>query len=624
MQRNTPTGGVVSALGKRIWLLLVWLVLLWPLGAEPLTLDQATLQAALNQVVQKHRDLLQPLLDPNQSIDDALKDLIGDGQLKLEQEAGASFYRAGKLRIQVQAGLKHEDEVAGGITRPFQMIKGQGGDILIIFNSDRNGSMWQLKDTMIHELAHALLMRLSARGYWKSDGGQVEDRGPALACHECCCYVINMGILQRLACEFPEQRAAIHARLLQKLKILENRYFARAIALGQVQDAQQLAAMLSRFRDDLQQAKLSALADQQARLQALLQRQNENQQQIQELKRALGALEAEVKKATLELHRGNDADKPELRKVRDQFQARLRELQQQLDRLKATASQLDKEKKELLAQGAWLEKALSRQYAALFKDLSRAQLRAHRLSLEERLGQMRLQEQQAAAQPLGPSRGSDWRQAVDEGLVSVVLQGQARTAGTVFRARIHLLVPTRLQLTLPAGSVVQCDLPGVQNMLVASSLQFELSPQQPSLQHDLEGYCLDPLLRPPPLDPSAFWRLAQPAPHHGPALAIVQAAEALHRRGQLHRDLGARHLQTVIQRALWHWRMPERFDVQRLRADLLQQVERGEIPVTSQQIDDLVDHLWLDVERVLHPSVRRAEPTAWGTLPPTHVARHCR
>jgi len=224
---------------------------------------------------------------------------------------------------------------------------------------------------------------------------------------------------------------------------------------------------------------------------------------------------------------------------------------------------------------------------------------------------------------IGRPRGFTW-----------TLTGLGVSAGTIFQIAVQNQTSDPLVVQVPAGTVFKPSNPEYQRTITAGDQNIEVPPNQ-TTKAPVEGYCLDYGLKPPPAsaaraagakgsvllastDPLVVGALlavqaGQPASVHyalddNPVAyaafrQIIQAGNRLAAEGKLHTDLpAAQHKLAVIQRAIWTHAtrgssQPHTKDT--LLADIRKQVREAGGTQTEQQIQELVNHLWEDVEAVL-------------------------
>lgn len=197
------------------------------------------------------------------------------------------------------------------------------------------------------------------------------------------------------------------------------------------------------------------------------------------------------------------------------------------------------------------------------------------------------------------------RDALQSGRVKLHLEGKGVAAGTVFKARLQRLGPNSLVVEIAAGTPL-CPVQGpIQEMMVSQDVFIPLT--APEQSADIPGYCLDPELAPPPPpqpgQPPVEWTVANPCENPArylSALSTIRAGQRLSESGGYHTDMPApKYRDTVIQRALWHRANPKSFGKQRLHEDLTRQVADSGGRQTPEQIQQLTDHLWDDVDLTL-------------------------
>lgn len=199
----------------------------------------------------------------------------------------------------------------------------------------------------------------------------------------------------------------------------------------------------------------------------------------------------------------------------------------------------------------------------------------------------------AEATPLG--------EALERKRVEMKLEGKGVAAGDVFTAHLRRTAPGPFVLEIVGGTPICPDRAGVQTMMVAHDVFVPLN--QPEVTVNLPGYCLIPGLPPPPKSQDVVWSVANPCEQpklYQPAQRTIRAGRRLSEAGRFHTDMpAAKYRDTVIQRALWNLADPEGWGKERLKADLIKQVRDSGGQQTPEQIQQLTDHLWEDVDLTL-------------------------
>ncbi len=205
------------------------------------------------------------------------------------------------------------------------------------------------------------------------------------------------------------------------------------------------------------------------------------------------------------------------------------------------------------------------------------------------------------------------REAIGLGLVAVDFVGQGRAAGHVFKLEITRNTPEPFTLEIAVGTPISPGVAGVQTMMVG--LDTAVTLVEPVTTVDVVGYCLNPELAPPPTeeqiragDERPTWTVVnpweRPEVYQAPA-GIISAGNTLAEGGAYHTDMPKqKYLQTVVQRAIWHQSAPQKYNKERLHQDLVAQVERSGGRQTPEQIQNLTDHLWDDIDLTIKEGQR--------------------
>ena len=198
-----------------------------------------------------------------------------------------------------------------------------------------------------------------------------------------------------------------------------------------------------------------------------------------------------------------------------------------------------------------------------------------------------------------------------------------RAAGAILRAEVRNLGSSPLFLSLPEGTLIVPISPQEQTRMVIDEVQFEVSPGGLKTL-DVQGVCVEygkpvppanevarpyrvtcPGEKPPEVSWAEFLQSdGIPSHRFTPQLMekvvacarIPGQARALHSAGKLHRDLGPRHLLSVIQRSVWT--VCDGHDRQKIYEDIRSQVKQTGGSQTDEQVQQLSDNLWADVDLV--------------------------
>ncbi len=198
-----------------------------------------------------------------------------------------------------------------------------------------------------------------------------------------------------------------------------------------------------------------------------------------------------------------------------------------------------------------------------------------------------------------------------------------RAAGAVLQAEVHNIGSQTLQLSLPEGTLFVPLKPEEQTRMVIDEELFEVPPGgQTSVP--VSGVCVEygkpvpaagttpqayHVTCPAEKAPGTSWPeflqadgiptarfTAQHLDKIVQCSKIPDQARALQQAGKLHQDLGPRQLVTVIQRSVWT--VCDGHDRTKLQQDIQTQVRKSGGTQSDEQIKELADNLWADVDLV--------------------------
>jgi hypothetical protein len=203
------------------------------------------------------------------------------------------------------------------------------------------------------------------------------------------------------------------------------------------------------------------------------------------------------------------------------------------------------------------------------------------------------------------------KDATENGTALARFTGKGRAAGIIFDLEITRTTPEPFTIEIALGTLIIPGVIGVQIMMVGQDMVIELS--KPVTTVEVLGYCLNPELLPPPSpkqieegQPTPDWTIGNPWENPMVFLtpmSIIKAGNALSAMGQFHKDLPPqRHLQTVIQRAIWYESDPKIYNKDKLHEDITEQVEKTGGKQTPEQIEQFTNNLWVDIDLTLKES----------------------
>lgn len=205
--------------------------------------------------------------------------------------------------------------------------------------------------------------------------------------------------------------------------------------------------------------------------------------------------------------------------------------------------------------------------------------------------------------------------AVKAGKIKIAFIGKAVAAGNIFRLKITRITPEPFIMEIALGTPINPNVKGVQTMMVGKDIMAPLT--QTVTMIEIPGYCLDPELLVPPTQeqiksenkPAALWTIENPWENPdiyiGPK-NIIQAGNILSDEDKFHKDMPKeKYLQTVIQRAIWYEANPEKFNKEKLKSDITEQVKESGGKQTPEQIETLSNNIWEDVNLTLKESQKK-------------------
>lgn len=190
--------------------------------------------------------------------------------------------------------------------------------------------------------------------------------------------------------------------------------------------------------------------------------------------------------------------------------------------------------------------------------------------------------------------------------------GKGVAAGNVFKLKITRTTPEPFTLEILLGTPLSPGIEGVQTMMVGKDMMVLLT--DPVTIVDVPGYCLNPDFLPPPTPeqikegkkPEPKWTVENPweSPEiYLRPINIIQAGNKLSESGKYHIDMPKdKYCQTVIQRALWFEANPKKYNKENLKNDITEQVKTTGGKQTPEQIDNLVNNIWENVDLTLKES----------------------
>ena len=196
--------------------------------------------------------------------------------------------------------------------------------------------------------------------------------------------------------------------------------------------------------------------------------------------------------------------------------------------------------------------------------------------------------------------------AIASGMAELAFTGAGRAAGDIFSLTITRTAPTPFEMGFRLGTLIQPDGPSYSPMMLAADGAVALLDDVTVV--NVPGYSLNPNLAPPPTneqvnsDSSAVtWSVGSP-PDSGQfseAVGIITASNAL--AGTFDSDMQSDdRLRTVTQRAIWFVNDAVNFGKPKLEQDIAAQVEATDGSQTEEEIQDLANSLWDDVNRVIN------------------------
>ena len=199
------------------------------------------------------------------------------------------------------------------------------------------------------------------------------------------------------------------------------------------------------------------------------------------------------------------------------------------------------------------------------------------------------------------------KDALDFQWVKAEFKGQGIASGKVMEVRFTPLVNRPIRLEIGLGTVLKPDHEGVQTMMVSRDIFVDVDKGIMTVM--LPGYCLDPGKQPPPKEdkPGLTWSVEEPsdADRYPAAVEVIKAGNQLSDSSSFHTDLPPeKYRDTVIQRSLWCQADPT-WNKERLQQDLEEQVKSSGGQQTPEQVQQLTNHLWDDVDLTLKAAKKR-------------------
>lgn len=203
------------------------------------------------------------------------------------------------------------------------------------------------------------------------------------------------------------------------------------------------------------------------------------------------------------------------------------------------------------------------------------------------------------------------KDAIENGIALAKFRGKGRAAGIIFDLEITRTTQEPFTIEIALGTPISPGIVGVQIMMVGQDMVIELIESVTTVE--VPGYCLNPELLPPPSpnqieegQPAPDWTIGNPWENPmvflGP-ISIIKAGNELSQLGKFHKDMPPeKYLQTVIQRAIWYEADPEKYNKESLHKEIVEQVEKTGGKQTPEQIEQLTNNLWEDVDLTLKES----------------------
>ena len=196
--------------------------------------------------------------------------------------------------------------------------------------------------------------------------------------------------------------------------------------------------------------------------------------------------------------------------------------------------------------------------------------------------------------------------AVASGMAELAFTGAGRAAGDIFSLTITRIAPTPFEMGFRLGTLVVPDDPSYSPMMLADHGAVALLDEVTVV--NVPGYSLNPNLALPPTTEQVrsgsnapTWSVGSP-PDSGQfseAVGIIEGSYTL--VGTFDSDMqGDDHLRAVTQRAIWFLNDALNFGKPKLEHDIAAQVEATNGPQTAEEIQDLANSLWDDINRVIN------------------------
>lgn len=186
-----------------------------------------------------------------------------------------------------------------------------------------------------------------------------------------------------------------------------------------------------------------------------------------------------------------------------------------------------------------------------------------------------------------------------EGELAINLVGNGRAAGDIFTVSLANNSDYKEEVCFMEGDVLDPSDPAYQRMMIGRSQDVVIPPHDQVVVH-LDGFCLDPTLRPP--DPTCHYNPTESEPYRG-LQEILKVGNRLAREGGYAKDIQSaeKYRTTVIERAIWYEQSchgPNPFDKDKLQTDLVQQVARlpEDKRPSSEETEKTANRIWDDVD----------------------------
>ena len=206
------------------------------------------------------------------------------------------------------------------------------------------------------------------------------------------------------------------------------------------------------------------------------------------------------------------------------------------------------------------------------------------------------------------------QEAIGRSMVEVGFVGTGRAAGEIFRLTLTRNESfTPFEVGVPLGTTIRPNHPGFSPMMVADNGAVALLDEVTLV--NVPGYTLNPKLDQPPTQTTEgsntpSWSISNPSEDPGPfaePLNIINTGYALIGEGRFHTDMPAvKYVRTVVQRSIWFARDPGTYNKDKLEQDLVEQVETTGGSQTEEEIQELTNNLWEDIDLTVKESRGRS------------------